>query len=436
MANEDELVISFGADIAVKIRHNQDVTVAIANQGPQGPQGEVGPQGIQGEVGPRGLQGDQGIQGIQGIQGPKGDQGIQGIQGLKGDTGDRGPKGDTGDITPELQNLRNEVVQIAADVAADADSAESDAASAQTAATDANTAKTDAQSARDAAAASALEARGYADTAAGFDLSKVAYVRRDTPPVGTSLNTITLQGVYYFDTPSQATTAMNFPAANRPGRLLVDRSPGSVRIAQDYQDNAAASRWRRSSNDSGASWTSWVPDFFNTNYSTTTQAEMEAGTVTTVRWLTPQRVAQAIAYQAAAKNHTHVTADITDLPDVLAPYATMAYVETAIDNLVSTAPGTLDTLQELATALANDPNFATTMTTQLALKAPLASPAFTGTPTAPTAATGDNSAQVATTAFVQKSIGSMGKRNLTISTAAPTAADGVDGDIWFQIEAA
>ena len=41
---------------------------------------------------------------------------------------------------------------------------------------------------------------------------------------------------------------------------------------------------------------------------------------------------------------------------------------------------------------------------QLALKAPLASPAFTGTPTAPTASSGTNTTQVATTQFVQSAI--------------------------------
>lgn len=39
--------------------------------------------------------------------------------------------------------------------------------------------------------------------------------------------------------------------------------------------------------------------------------------------------------------------------------------------LVASAPGALDTLNELATALANDPNFAATMTTALAGKQPL-----------------------------------------------------------------
>lgn len=43
----------------------------------------------------------------------------------------------------------------------------------------------------------------------------------------------------------------------------------------------------------------------------------------------------------------------------------------------------------------------TNLTTDLAAKAPLASPAFTGTPTAPTPATGDNSTKIATTGFVK-----------------------------------
>lgn len=44
--------------------------------------------------------------------------------------------------------------------------------------------------------------------------------------------------------------------------------------------------------------------------------------------------------------------------------------------------------------------------TALDLKAPLASPALTGTPTAPTATAGDNSTQIATTAFVKSAIDS------------------------------
>lgn len=51
-----------------------------------------------------------------------------------------------------------------------------------------------------------------------------------------------------------------------------------------------------------------------------------------------------------------------------ASYATTSYVTAAINALVNSAPGALDTLQELATALGNDANFASTITAALAAK--------------------------------------------------------------------
>lgn len=50
-----------------------------------------------------------------------------------------------------------------------------------------------------------------------------------------------------------------------------------------------------------------------------------------------------------------------------------------LGNLIDGAPGALDTLNELAAALADDASYATTITNALSLKAPLASPTFTGT---------------------------------------------------------
>lgn len=49
------------------------------------------------------------------------------------------------------------------------------------------------------------------------------------------------------------------------------------------------------------------------------------------------------------------------------------YVETKIAELVNSAPETLNTLNELATALGNDPNFATTIATEIGTKANAAS---------------------------------------------------------------
>lgn len=51
--------------------------------------------------------------------------------------------------------------------------------------------------------------------------------------------------------------------------------------------------------------------------------------------------------------------------------ASTAFVKSAIAALVASSPAALDTLNELAAALGNDPNFATTMTNALAGKQPL-----------------------------------------------------------------
>ena len=59
--------------------------------------------------------------------------------------------------------------------------------------------------------------------------------------------------------------------------------------------------------------------------------------------------------------------------------ATTAFVGTAVANLVDSSPELLNTLDEIAAAIGDDPNFASTITTSIGLKAPLASPTFTGT---------------------------------------------------------
>ena len=58
--------------------------------------------------------------------------------------------------------------------------------------------------------------------------------------------------------------------------------------------------------------------------------------------------------------------------------ATTAYVQTELTDLIGGAPGALDTLNELATALANDASYSTTITTALATKLPLAGGTMTG----------------------------------------------------------
>lgn len=71
--------------------------------------------------------------------------------------------------------------------------------------------------------------------------------------------------------------------------------------------------------------------------------------------------------------------------------------------------------------------------TALTAKAPLASPAFTGTPTAPTAAKTTNTTQIATTAFVKTVVGDYAPKASPALTGTPTAPTAAAGTNTTQI---
>jgi hypothetical protein len=121
--------------------------------------------------------------------------------------------------------------------------------------------------------------------------------------------------------------------------------------------------------------------------------------------------------------------------------ATKTYVDTSISNLIDTAPGTLDTLNELAAALGDDPNFAATTSASIAAKLPLAGGTMAGaiamgtnkitglgTPTASTDAATKGYVDTQDATKLSLSGGTMtgsitmGSNKIT-STATPTADD-------------
>lgn len=71
----------------------------------------------------------------------------------------------------------------------------------------------------------------------------------------------------------------------------------------------------------------------------------------------------------AASSHTHTIANVTGLQSALDSKATPADVTSAVAAVVNAAPASLDTLKELADALGNDANFASTVTNAIAGKA-------------------------------------------------------------------
>ena len=79
--------------------------------------------------------------------------------------------------------------------------------------------------------------------------------------------------------------------------------------------------------------------------------------------------------------HTHAVSDVTGLQTLLDAKATPDDIDSRISALVDGAPEALDTLKEIADQLEEDESVVGGLITSIAAKAPLASPAFTGTVT-------------------------------------------------------
>lgn len=217
--------------------------------------------------------------------------------------------------------------------------------------------------------------------------------------------------------------ALNVPAAG-------DAAAGEVAKGSDTRLTDA--RTPVAHNHAQADVTNLVSDLAGKEpvLTVATQAEMEAGTEAGKRSMSPLRVAQAIAAlapagssvevatHAATSKATPVDADELPLVDSAAAWVLKkltwanlkATLKTYFDGLYDAA-GAAAAVTKTSIGLGSVDNTAdtakpvsTAQQTALDLKAPLASPALTGTPTAPTAALGTNTTQIATTAHVKAAI--------------------------------
>ena len=120
----------------------------------------------------------------------------------------------------------------------------------------------------------------------------------------------------------------------------------------------------------------------------------------------------------------------------LVGYATQGYVTQQISNLVDGAPGALDTLNELAAALNDDSNFATTVTNSLATKisgigiATAGGTVGTGVTILDLRGAGISTVTVASGIATINVTGGGGGSQLSISTTAPVSP--TDGQQWFD----
>lgn len=119
------------------------------------------------------------------------------------------------------------------------------------------------------------------------------------------------------------------------------------------------------------------------NNTLTSDSVTEAATPSTVKQLNEDLQLKANRHNPTFTGTVKAPTPASDSNDT--SVSTTAWVRQAIAELVDSSPETLDTLSEIAAALGNDPNFATTMTNQLAGKQPL-SPLLTAIAAVTTAA--------------------------------------------------
>jgi hypothetical protein len=143
---------------------------------------------------------------------------------------------------------------------------------------------------------------------------------------------------------------------------------------------------------------------------------------------TAQATADALVASNAAAATSSLSSSTTTSLALKAPLASPALTG------VPTAPtaAALTNNTQLSTTAYADAAVSTlsgTTTTALALKAPLASPALTGVPTAPTATAGTNTTQIASTAFVASAVSASGVTSIAGNTGAFTLGPGLTNSV-------
>ena len=348
-------------------------------QGLQGPKGDTGEQGPQGLQGPKGDKGDTGEQGPQGLQGPKGDKGDTGEQGPQGPQGLQGPKGDDG-LTTQVRVNGTTYTQVdglitlpdyPADVGASSHTHANkdilDTITADNVHTHSNKTQLDSITADNIT--NWNRALPFVDSYAtdcntwltnGY--TKTSTSTTNHPSVCTGSDR---WGVLFFIAENAANgtgTQMYFPidgtyAGRVFTRKILSRNAGAWNLLStfsgSYRDLADKPTVPTVTND--------LTNELKANYDTAYTHSQSAHAPT-----------NAEANVQADWNVTDTGSDayIKNKPTIPSTdgLASTTYVDNRVAGIVNSAPETLDTLNELATALGNDPNFATTVANQIGTK--------------------------------------------------------------------
>ena len=229
---------------------------------------------------------------------------------------------------------------------------------------------------------------------------------------------------YYTDAKVQAQIANEITANLLADTTYVDAGDATtLSDANTYADNgdAATLQSAQSYADSvvtsgtGNLTTDDIPEGANLYY-TNSRVASYIGTTTLAdeAFVTAEAnaVAGTLSSQALTNAQNYTDGEIVTVTNTLQAYADQAeadaittansYTDTEVANLVDSAPATLDTLNELAAALGDDPNFATTLSNNIGTKVAKAGDTMTGALTLSGAPTSANHA--ATKAYVDSAV--------------------------------
>lgn len=437
----EDLVVNFSNDILVKVRQGHEVAVSLTHQGVQGPPGPVG------DITPQlAAARDAAVAAKTAAQGSETSALAAKTAAQTARTG-----AETAQTAAQAARTGAETAQTAAQTAQIA---------AETSRSAASNARGLAEVARDAAISAKIDAEAARNTS--HDWAALAETER-----GLAVDA-RIRAEAARDTAQQYKIAAGDFAAASDTRAD-DAEAHKIAAAQSLSDitaailalglpsaHTASNFLRRNSANTGFEYrtpSDVLADIAAEPARTlVTEQIAETGSDTTVSGWSSLRVRQAVAAYAAQVIHTHDVSDVEGLAEILAnlsplvsPHftgaptaptpdklddstkiATTAFVKLIVNDVIAAAPGALDTLNELAAALGDDPNFATTITNALAEKAALdhvhvmadisdlaaalnllatkASPALSGNPTAPTQELGNDSTRIANTAFVKAAL--------------------------------
>lgn len=351
-------------------------------QGPRGPKGDRGLKGDKGDPGPRGLRGPQGFEGVMGGEGPQGEIGPQGPQGEEGPQGPKGDKGDTGPAgTSTWAGITGKPTTF-------------------TPSTHTHTWG---------------QVTGKPSTF--------------TPTIGSTATTA-VAGNDARLTNARTPTAHSHAWAdltNPPPQMTDEGAYAGDQLGPQLISTATL---RRAIHH----FVTGHPELYISELAQQLNKAADAASARTLLGAVASDDSR-LSNARTPTAHTHTTAQVTGLDSALSARLTQAQVDarvqSGIDDLVGAAPDALDTLHELADALGNDPNFATTVTNQIAGKANTAH-THVATDITDSSAVGRSVLAATNAAAARNAIGA-GTSSLAIGTTASTAKAGNYQPTWAQV---